>query len=260
VVCRGAHSNQSQVYGPHADRRDTARRHSTGWRRHASAFATPACRRFHRTSSRSGSPPYFEAVRQIAHRYMNDGLDAAVYAKQRPGARRFSMAHRSSVLWPWSAANRRKAVPVDRPLDRRRVRQTETGSQGGPRDNPSFAAKPRVEAVAGKKCGASPSWTSRTSKRWKTCWPSTRSPTIPPNPSFAWMRKPISLHAEVRAPIPAQPGKVAKQDNEYRRCGTANVFGVVEPKGGRHFTTATPNRSGAEFARMVERIVKQYRR
>src|ERR1035441_8741231 len=25
-------------------------------------------------------------VRQIAHRYMNDGLDAAVYAKQRPGA------------------------------------------------------------------------------------------------------------------------------------------------------------------------------
>ena len=27
-----------------------------------------------------------KAVRQIAHRYMNDGLDAAVYAKQRPGA------------------------------------------------------------------------------------------------------------------------------------------------------------------------------
>ncbi|HMD69886.1 MAG TPA: helix-turn-helix domain-containing protein [Bryobacteraceae bacterium] len=27
-----------------------------------------------------------KAVRQIAHRYMNDGLGAAVYAKQRPGA------------------------------------------------------------------------------------------------------------------------------------------------------------------------------
>jgi hypothetical protein len=36
------------------------------------------------------------------------------------------------------------------------------------------------------------------------------------------------------------------------------VFGVVEPKTGRHFTTATPDRSGAEFARMVGRIVKQY--
>jgi len=70
--------------------------------------------------------------------------------------------------------------------------------------------------------------------------------------------KPISLHDDVRAPIPAKPRKPAKQDNEYGRCGTANVFGVVEPKAGRHFTTATPNRSGAEFARMVGHVVVQY--
>jgi len=62
----------------------------------------------------------------------------------------------------------------------------------------------------------------------------------------------------VRSPIPAKPGKPAKQDNEYERCGTANVFGVVEPKTGRHFTTATPDRSGAEFAGMVGHVVKQY--
>ena len=70
--------------------------------------------------------------------------------------------------------------------------------------------------------------------------------------------KPIALHADVRSPIPAKPGKPAKQDNEYERCGTANVFGVVEPKTGRHFTTATPDRSGAEFAGMVGHVVKQY--
>jgi hypothetical protein len=70
--------------------------------------------------------------------------------------------------------------------------------------------------------------------------------------------KPIPLHAEVRAPIPAKPGKPAKQDNEYERCGTANVFGVVEPKTGRHFTTATPDRSGAAFARMLGHIAEQY--
>ncbi len=83
-------------------------------------------------------------------------------------------------------------------------------------------------------------------------------PYNPAQPVLCLDEKPISLHADVRAPIPAQPGKVAKQDNEYKRCGTANVFGVVEPKAGRHFTTATPNRSGAEFARMVARVVKQY--
>src|SRR5437667_1475329 len=70
--------------------------------------------------------------------------------------------------------------------------------------------------------------------------------------------KPIALHADARSPIPAKPGKPAKQDNEYERCGTANVFGVVEPKTGRHFTTATPDRSGAEFAGMVGHVVKQY--
>ena len=83
-------------------------------------------------------------------------------------------------------------------------------------------------------------------------------PYNPAQPVVCLDEKPISLHADVRAPIPAKPGKLAKQDNEYQRCGTANVFGVVEPKGGRHFTTATPNRCGAEFARMVERVVEQY--
>ena len=83
-------------------------------------------------------------------------------------------------------------------------------------------------------------------------------PYNPAQPVLCLDEKPITLHADVRTPIPAKPGKPAKQDNEYKRCGTANVFGVVEPKAGRHFTTATPNRSGAEFARMVGHIVKQY--
>src|SRR5919106_3039038 len=70
--------------------------------------------------------------------------------------------------------------------------------------------------------------------------------------------KPVSLHAEVRPPRPARPGHLAKRDNEYRRCGTANLFGVVEPKAGRHFTCATPDRSAAQFARVVQRVVAAY--
>jgi len=70
--------------------------------------------------------------------------------------------------------------------------------------------------------------------------------------------KPVSLHAEVRSPRPARPGQLAKRDNEYRRCGTANWFAVVEPKAGRHFTHATPNRSATQFARVVRRLVAAY--
>ncbi len=83
-------------------------------------------------------------------------------------------------------------------------------------------------------------------------------PYCPAQPVVCLDEKPIALHADVRPPIPVQPGKPAKQDNEYERCGTANIFGAVEPQAGRHFTLATPNRSAAEFAGMLERIVKHY--
>lgn len=70
--------------------------------------------------------------------------------------------------------------------------------------------------------------------------------------------KPVSLHAEVRPARPARPGHIAKRDSEYRRCGTANLFAVVEPKAGRHFTCATANRSAQQFARVVRRVLAAY--
>ena len=70
--------------------------------------------------------------------------------------------------------------------------------------------------------------------------------------------KPVTLHADVRPASPAAPGREARQDNEYERCGTANVFCAVEPKAGRHFTFPTPDRSGCEFAQVVSRLAEQY--
>ena len=83
-------------------------------------------------------------------------------------------------------------------------------------------------------------------------------PYNPAQPVLCLDEKPVSLHADVRPPVPARPGKPARRDNEYKRCGTANVFAVVESKAGRHFTTATPDRSGAEFARVVGNVVERY--
>ena len=70
--------------------------------------------------------------------------------------------------------------------------------------------------------------------------------------------KPVTLHAEVREPRPARPGKEARRDNEYERRGTANVFAVVEPKAGRHFNRVTPNRSAREFAKVLHLLADQY--
>ncbi|MGQ0703808.1 MAG: IS630 family transposase [Gemmatimonadales bacterium] len=85
-------------------------------------------------------------------------------------------------------------------------------------------------------------------------------PYDPQAPVLCLDEKPVARHADVRAPRPARPGHLAKRDNEYRRCGTANLFAVVEPKAGRHFTAATPDRSAARFARVVRRLIAAYPR
>ena len=56
----------------------------------------------------------------------------------------------------------------------------------------------------------------------------------------------------------AAPGREARRDNEYQRCGTANVFCAVEPKAGRHFTGPTPDRSTGEFAQVSFELARQY--
>ena len=72
--------------------------------------------------------------------------------------------------------------------------------------------------------------------------------------------KPVSLHADVRPCRPMRPGHIARRDSEYKRCGTANIFAVVEPKAGRHFTCTTTNRSGAQFALVIQNLVAAYPR
>lgn len=83
-------------------------------------------------------------------------------------------------------------------------------------------------------------------------------PYDPAEPVVCVDEKPISLHSEVRPPSAAVPGREARRDSEYKRCGTANVFCAVEPKAGRHFTFATPDRSGAQFAQVVFELAMQY--
>lgn len=83
-------------------------------------------------------------------------------------------------------------------------------------------------------------------------------PPTPAEPVVCLDEKPITLHAEVYAPTPARPGRVARQDHEYRRCGTANAFCVVEPKAGWHLTRVTARRTATEFAETIEAIVRHF--
>jgi transposase len=83
-------------------------------------------------------------------------------------------------------------------------------------------------------------------------------PYDPQEPVVCLDEKPITLHADIRPASLAKPGREARRDNEYERCGTANVFCAVEPKAGRHFTFPTPDRSGFEFAQVAVGLALAY--
>ena len=62
------------------------------------------------------------------------------------------------------------------------------------------------------------------------------------------------LHGQVRPPLPPQPGRPAREDYEYSREGTANLFLFVEPLAGRRHVTVTAHRGGADFAEQMKQL------
>ena len=104
---------------------------------------------------------------------------------------------------------------------------------------------------------------------------------IPPeaNAEFAWRmedvlsvyqlpydpRRPVvcmdesskQLVAEVRQPIGVQPGKPRREDNEYERKGTCNLFLFFEPLRGRRRVWVTGRRRKVEWACRVRALLEE---
>lgn len=63
------------------------------------------------------------------------------------------------------------------------------------------------------------------------------------------------LLRHTRIPIPPSPGKPTREDDEYERCGTANIFLCIEPLTGRTVVTATEHRAKIDFAHFIGDLV-----
>src|ERR1700716_1022053 len=71
--------------------------------------------------------------------------------------------------------------------------------------------------------------------------------------------RPVVLRGTSRPGRPMTPGRVAREDYEYVRKGTANIDCMVEPTAGRHLTHATPNRKAPCFTAALQRMARRYR-
>src|SRR5262249_39334963 len=65
------------------------------------------------------------------------------------------------------------------------------------------------------------------------------------------------LIGEVREPLPVRPGSAAKQDHEYVRNGTANLFMAFEPLAGRRVVEVTERRTAVDFAQFLRRLLEE---
>ena len=65
------------------------------------------------------------------------------------------------------------------------------------------------------------------------------------------------LLEQPRTPIPASPGKPIKEDYEYKRAGTRNIFMAIEPKGGRRQVEVTARRTKGDFVKFVSHLAKK---
>ena len=66
------------------------------------------------------------------------------------------------------------------------------------------------------------------------------------------------LHGQVAEPVLAAPGQTAKEDYEYQRNGTANVFLLLCPLLGWRHLEVTAKRGYQEFAHLLKALVDVY--
>jgi hypothetical protein len=65
------------------------------------------------------------------------------------------------------------------------------------------------------------------------------------------------LLRETRCPLPAQPRVPLRQDYEYERAGTCNIFVVVEPRGKKRHVHVTERRTKEDLVGIVCRMLRR---
>lgn len=74
-------------------------------------------------------------------------------------------------------------------------------------------------------------------------------------PVVCFDERPCQLIADVLTPLPLKPGQPHRFDYEYERKGTANLFGLLEPKTGTRWFKVTERRTKRDFAKAMKHVV-----
>lgn len=77
-------------------------------------------------------------------------------------------------------------------------------------------------------------------------------------PVVCFDEKPYQLLAKVTPALPPEPGQPRREDYEYKRMGTCNLFIAFEPHIGQRMIEVTERRGNPEFAQQMRQLVARY--
>ena len=83
-------------------------------------------------------------------------------------------------------------------------------------------------------------------------------PYDPSRPVVCLDEQSKQLIKQVTPPLPMKPGQVAKEDYEYERNGTANLFMLFEPLRGWRHVKVTAQRTKIDFAQVIRELLDEH--
>jgi hypothetical protein len=83
-------------------------------------------------------------------------------------------------------------------------------------------------------------------------------PYDPKRPQVCLDEASKQLIGETCLPVPAAPGRAAREDYEYVRNGTVNLFMMFEPLGGRRHVRMTDRRTKKDFAEAIKELSDEW--
>lgn len=81
-------------------------------------------------------------------------------------------------------------------------------------------------------------------------------PADPARPLVCVDERPYQLVGDVTPPVPCAPGQPAREDYEYERKGTCNVFLAFCPEQGQRHVEVTERRTAEDFARFLQGLLE----
>ena len=80
-------------------------------------------------------------------------------------------------------------------------------------------------------------------------------PDAPQVPMVCMDAQPVQLMKEVRQPLPAVEGQPDRDDYEYERNGTANIFLFTEPLRGLRSVSVKEHRTALDWATEIQQLL-----